>query len=159
MFGTLALSGPGLVRSPPADAARPAAATAPCRARPVDAVLPVWARAGFHPAATRMHFELGSRGEIAALLFAFPLLSPPSTVRANKILWVSRVATDGSPLVITARRMEGSEYTGAPVRRIVTGGPGPSIVDLPTPGCWRLDLAWSGHRDRLDVAFVAHTAD
>jgi hypothetical protein len=35
----------------------------------------------------------------------------------------------------------------------VRGGPGPSIVDLPSPGCWALTLRWSGHVDHLDLEY------
>jgi hypothetical protein len=37
--------------------------------------------------------------------------------------------------------------------RVVPGGPGPSIVNLPQAGCWRLTLAWSGQTDTLDLAY------
>jgi len=37
----------------------------------------------------------------------------------------------------------------------VPGGPGPSIVDLPAPGCWTLHLTWSGHTDELKLRYVA----
>jgi hypothetical protein len=39
------------------------------------------------------------------------------------------------------------------VERKVAGGPGPSTVDLPHPGCWELALAWSGRKDRLRLAY------
>jgi hypothetical protein len=50
--------------------------------------------------------------------------------------------------------MRGRRLLGAPVHRRVEGGPGPSGVDLPRAGCWRLRLRWSGHTDRLDVRYV-----
>jgi hypothetical protein len=37
----------------------------------------------------------------------------------------------------------------------VPGGPGPSIIDLPAPGCWTLHLSWSGHTDKLKLHYVA----
>jgi hypothetical protein len=37
----------------------------------------------------------------------------------------------------------------------VPGGPGPSIINLPAPGCWTLHLSWSGHRDELKLRYVA----
>jgi hypothetical protein len=55
--------------------------------------------------------------------------------------------------------MQGSELLGKPVMRQVTGGPGPSIVDLPAAGCWRLTLTWRQDpgrrqvRDTLDLAY------
>jgi hypothetical protein len=35
------------------------------------------------------------------------------------------------------------------------GGPGPSITDLPAPGCWTLRLSWSGHTDELKLRYMA----
>ncbi len=54
--------------------------------------------------------------------------------------------------------MIGSKPAGAVVRRQVTGGPGPSIINLPAPGCWQLDLRWSGHSDTMAVVYVANRA-
>ena len=36
---------------------------------------------------------------------------------------------------------------------VLHGGPGPSIVDLPTAGCWRITASWSGQRDRLELDY------
>ncbi|MDM4780918.1 MULTISPECIES: hypothetical protein [unclassified Micromonospora] len=33
------------------------------------------------------------------------------------------------------------------------GWPGPSIVDLPAAGCWRLRLDWSGRTDMIDLVY------
>ncbi|MEE3921497.1 hypothetical protein V2I01_34350 [Micromonospora sp. BRA006-A] len=54
-----------------------------------------------------------------------------------------------TPLVITATR----DGTDTPVVREVAGGPGPSIVDLPAAGCWRLRLDWSGRTDTMDLVY------
>lgn len=59
----------------------------------------------------------------------------------------------GHPLKITAR-------LGSDRSRVVRiswpadSSPGeiyPSDVDLPRPGCWRLELAWGSHRASIDV--------
>jgi hypothetical protein len=36
----------------------------------------------------------------------------------------------------------------------VRGGPGPSGINLPAPGCWRLALRWSGRTDELDLQYA-----
>jgi len=113
-------------------------------------VLPRWARTGFSAAKPRIPYLLGDHGSIAAILFAQPLTAPPSADHNNKILWVSRVA-DGSSLRITATLQDGSTTA----TRVVAGGPGPSIIDLPRPGCWHLTLQWAGRTDSLDLAYVA----
>lgn len=138
----------------PAGGARHATAPAPCRAAVATGVLPVWARAGFSSPRPRIPHVLGRSGRVVAILFGYPLRSPTAPGRNNKILWVSR-AYPGRPaaLWIKAQRMEGTTAIGAPAERVVQGGPGPSLVDMPSPGCWRLTLSWSGRRDVLDLAW------
>jgi hypothetical protein len=120
-------------------------------------VLPGWARGGFSDPAVRLPHVLGASRKIAAILFGYPLLSPPPRDHTNKILWVSRTATDpSSDLRIAAQRMTGSRFVGSPVQRMVLGGPGPSIINLPSSGCWRLMLRWSGQVDGLDLQYAAN---
>ncbi len=134
--------------------ARPASAGA-CRGRAPVGVLPTWARGGFSDPRPRMPYVLGREGLIAAILWGQPLRSPPARDHNNKILWVSRAAAvPGSDLRISAQRMDGSRPVGTPVARRVAGSPGPSIIDLPAAGCWRLTLRWSGRRDTLDLRYV-----
>ena len=33
--------------------------------------------------------------------------------------------------------------------------PGPSIVDLPRPGCWRMKLRWGTYTDMITLPYVA----
>ena len=113
-------------------------------------VLPGWARTGFSEPRPRMPYVMGDSGAIAAILFAQPLTSPPSPDHSNKILWVSRV-DDGSSLRVTATLLDGS----ATATRVVDGGPGPSIIDLPDPGCWHLTLQWGDNSDTLNLAYLA----
>lgn len=132
------------------------ASAGPCAAHVVVSAIPSWARGGFSDPNRHMHFEVGRDGKIVALLWAYPLLSPPPTTHNNKILWVSHIQTNGSALQIGAQRMTGSKPVGPAVYRHVAGGPGPSIIDLPVSGCWRLDLRWSGQRDSLDLDYAAN---
>ena len=126
-----------------------------CDAAVVHGVLPSWARAGFSDPRPRMPYELGRAGKIAAILWADPLRSPPPQDHNNKILWVSRtIPSAPTALWIHAQRMTGSHAVGLPVTRVVKGGPGPSIIDLPAAGCWRLSLAWSGRTDTLDLQYA-----
>ncbi len=125
-----------------------------CRAEVVVGVLPMWARAGFRDPNPQMPYVLGQAEEIAGILFGNPLRSPPRKGRNNKVLWVSHVpTTPGSDLLISAQRMTGSEPVGSLVTRKVIGGPGPSIINLPSAGCWRLTLRWSGQIDMLDLRY------
>jgi hypothetical protein len=104
-----------------------------------------------------MPYVAGDHGDIVAILFGQPLTAPPSADRNdnnNKILWVSRPTQEPiTDLRIDARLIGGASTA----ERVVPGGPGPSIVDLPEPGCWHLTLMWSGHTDTLDIAYLPLT--
>lgn len=128
-------------------------ATRPCSPMVKKGMLPAWARAGFH-GSTRVPHVLGRSGGIIGILFQYPLKAPPPTDRNDKILWVSRLSyTWRATLRISAQRMNGTRPVGAPVKTSVKGGPGPSSVDLTTPGCWRLSLDWAGHSDTVDLQY------
>ncbi len=141
----------------PAPTAAPSRSAAGCAATVREDTLPTWARAGFSdPAPSGIPYVLGARGNILGVVFGYPLTAPPSdTGRQNKILWVASPAAEGSgsaaspDLTIVARL----DNSGEEVRREVPGGPGPSIVDLPRPGCWHLALRWAGRSDTLDLRY------
>lgn len=105
-----------------------------------------------------MRHIVGDNGEIAAVLFGYPYHAPAAAEgHGNKILWVAKEpkgAQGSGPdakLTITAR-LAGS---GQVASRSVAGGPGPSLIDMPKPGCWQFTLSWPGHSDRLDIEYLA----
>lgn len=113
--------------------------------------LPEWARTGFSWDGSGTKHVYGDRGDIMAILFGWPLTSPPAPDRGNKILWVSREPVAlGDQLTITAV-LDG---TAERAEQTVAGGPGPSLVDLPRPGCWHVTLAWSGRTDTMDLTYA-----
>jgi hypothetical protein len=126
----------------------------PCSSQVRSGVLPVWMRYGFAPN-TRITHVVGQRGAIGAVLWNKPLNSPPAQHTNNKILWVPRhLSKSVAPLWIKMQKMDGNKAVGPPVRRIIATGPGPSYVDAPSAGCWRLTLTWSGRKDTLDLSYV-----
>lgn len=139
----------------PAATTATASAVTGCGSRVETGSLPDWADAGFSGDA-RVPHVFGAKGDIVAVLFAHPLRQVRDDGSNNKILWVARAATTSpdpvapATLVITAR-LDG---TDTQVIREVPGGPGPSIIDLPRAGCWRLDLSWSGHTDTMDLVYA-----
>jgi len=135
--------------SPASPSASPASA-APCRPVVRTDALPTWARAGFTGDGDGIPYVMSRAGDILGVLFGTPLNAPPAPDHNNKILWVSHAPVSGGDLLITAKR-DGTTDT---VERKVTGGPGPSIVDLPEAGCWRLTLRWSGHTDTMDLLYA-----
>jgi hypothetical protein len=98
-----------------------------------------------------MPYVMGDRGDIVAILWSEhdPLVVPPAAERNNKILWVARVSSAG-PLKMRAR-LTGS---GASAARRVDGGPGPSVIDLPAPGCWSFDLTWGEQHDHVRLEYA-----
>jgi hypothetical protein len=138
----------------PGTAQAAAAASNGCAGQPPVSPLPVWARSGFSPPDQAIPHVTGEAGDIVAILWADrdALHSPSLQGRSNKILWVSRIPPAApDPLVITATLAGGTRT----VIVSVPGGPGPSIIDLPAPGCWTLHLSWSGHTDELKLRYVA----
>jgi hypothetical protein len=150
-----ALAASVLAAAPTPAAPAAGSSVSACHSAVHKGVLPTWARTGFSDPRPKLPHVLGRSGEIAALIFGYPLRSPPGKDRANKILWVSRRTVKPlSDLRIHAQRMDGRRHVGRPVNRVVVGGPGPSGIDLPAPGCWRLTLRWSGRIDHLDLRYA-----
>lgn len=117
--------------------------------------LPVWARKGFLRGESQRHM-IGDKGEIAAVLFGYPYHAPAAEGRANKILWVAKDAQGAADLgpddrLTIKARLAGTNEVAT---RSVAGGPGPSDIDMPKPGCWTFSLSWPGHSDSLDVEYL-----
>ena len=107
--------------------------------------LPTWARTGFTPAGLHAPHEVSDHGRIVAVLFAsLRVHQPPGT--HNKVLWVAK--TGAGPLHIRAQ-LEGTS------RRVTRTVPeiGPSYVNLPAAGCWRMNLSWSPYRDTIALRY------
>lgn len=136
---------------------------AECRAVTRGDVLPPWARTGFSDARPRVTHVTSAHGRMVAILFGSALYSPPSQEVNNKILWVGKPLetpvqgdAEGGPTSLTIEaQLAGTDTV---VRRTVEGGPGPSIIDLPLAGCWRLTLQWGpdpAQQDTMDLRYVA----
>ncbi len=129
---------------------KPPPAQAACVTKIETGALPVWARAGFSGDGSGNPHVFSKNGDMLGVLFGDPLKAPPAADHGNKILWVSRLPiTTPSDFTIVAK-LDG---TGETVQPEVGPAPGPSIVDLPRPGCWRLTLRWSGHEDSMDLTY------
>lgn len=69
---------------------------------------------------------------------------------SNKVLWVGGLTS------IVAHRLDDPKVTA---RFEFPNGAGPSTIDLPSPGCWRLELQWSGRmRASIDLPVAPATA-
>jgi hypothetical protein len=128
--------------------------SAPCRSEVTREALPEWARGGFSFDGSGVPHVFSERGDLIAVLFNYPPTSSTKPGEGTKILWKSRLPQEpAQPLRIEAT-LDGSTTT---VTREISGGAGPSLVQLPTAGCWRLALSWSGHQDRMTLQFRSNT--
>jgi hypothetical protein len=101
---------------------------------------PVWAQGGFvnHVKGTpwSVPWALGSGGNAVAFLFARQLVagsSPRVDGTSNKVAWE---ANGNAPNFV----VEGTPP--AATQAVVTVNGGPSIVDVPSAGCWKFHLTW-----------------
>jgi hypothetical protein len=80
--------------------------------------------------------------EVVGVLFATELVAKGDRPdgSTNKILWVTRAPISSSQLTVHARPVD----AGAPVVTFQLQGNQqfPSIIDLPSPGCWLIDISW-----------------
>jgi hypothetical protein len=143
----------GASQAPSASAASSSPIAGFCESTVDMGVLPTWARAGFSDPEPALPHVMSRSGDIVAILFGYPLSSPPRANMNNKILWVLQ-AGPTSPVAISAQRMDAATPVGAAVERRLDGGFGPSIVDLPDIGCWRLTLAFADRTDTIDLEYV-----
>jgi len=97
---------------------------------------PLWAQGGWtHAKGTPwpVPWAIAVPGDAVAFVFANELVagsSPRSDGSANKVLWVVK---DPKSFVVEGRPL-------GQAQPVVTVDGGPSIVDLPTPGCWTFQV-------------------
>ena len=118
----------------------------PCRSTVVTGVLPVWARGGFSDPQPVMPYVTSAGGGIVAILWE-PLTGPPASADGDKVLWVWRNPAEATSVRAVAR-LNG---TGPALPRFATDVTGPSAVSLPSAGCWRVSITWTGGSDTIDL--------
>jgi hypothetical protein len=138
---------PPSVSSSPGPAATSMPAVGGCSGTPVStAEPPVWAQGGFSIARGTpwVPWALGKPGDAVAYLFATQLVAegrrPDGT--SNKVLWVVRDSA--------ARAWVQGHPLGRSQPAVTIDG-GPSIVDVPTAGCWTFQVSWGSHPSRTSV--------
>jgi hypothetical protein len=119
-----------------------------CVGSVAERVVPVWARTGFSDPEPVATYAIGQGGDMVAILFGRALHAPVDPAENNKVLWVPRVGGAG-PLHIRAV-LQGSDETAD----VDLPGVGPSYVDMPRAGCWRMTLTWDGHQDVVELPYV-----
>jgi hypothetical protein len=118
---------------------------------------PAWTRSAQPPA---IRYALSAGGQAAAYLFGYPLRAGSPQNPDDKVLWVMRRPRDGQPLRLTGRLLGPAGPRTVSSTWPADSAPGeiyPSIVNVPVPGCWQFTLTWNGHRDSVDLRYVART--
>jgi hypothetical protein len=95
-------------------------------------------------------------GNAVAFLFADPLRAGEPENPANKILWVVKEPRDGADLVITGHPLDADAPTVAQ-SEAADSSPGeiyPSIVNVPSSGCWKFTLQWNGNTDTIELPYA-----
>jgi len=88
-------------------------------------------------------------------IFGYPLKAGARTNGANKILWVVGIPRDGSDLHVTGHPQNATKPT-IDQTFPANSSPGeiyPSIVDVPTAGCWHFDLSWGKNKTSVDLVY------
>jgi hypothetical protein len=142
----------------PAAVASPSPIAASCAATSISrGEAPAWLdQASGHNSPVGVPFAIDGAQTVVGFLFGNPLRAGHPENPANKILWIVRFPRDGSDLTINAHP-EGSATPVVKVVQPANSGPGeiyPSIVDMPTAGCWVMDLAWGSHRATLALPYA-----
>ena len=119
--------------------------------------MPAWVDvAGGHNNPKGVPFTIDQAQTVAAYIWGYPLRAGHPETPSNKIMFVVRAPRGGSDLTITAHPL-GAATPAVKVVQAANSGPGeiyPSIVDVPTAGCWTLDLAWGPHKATLDLPYA-----
>ncbi len=153
--GTVA---PAAEASSPPPSASPLVAAASCAGTVISqGAVPAWVDvAGGHNNPIGVPFAIDNAQTVAAYLWGNPLRAGHPENPSNKIMFVVRAPREGSDLTINAHPL-GAPTPAVKVVQPANSGPGeiyPSVVDVPTAGCWVLDLSWGSHKATLDLAYA-----
>jgi hypothetical protein len=103
--------------------------------------LPAWADVG----GGGIPWAVGRPPEVVGVVFATELVAKGERPdgSANKILWLTRAPISPSQLTLRAQSADAATpVVNLSVPRVAGYQQFPSIVDLPTPGCWQIKVSW-----------------
>jgi len=167
-LATIAVSAVALACSGanPTTSSSPYVATSPSRAQPTSGgcgstqarvgAVPAWLDAAAGHNVPQLPYVIAVPASAAGFLFARPLRAGHPENPANKILWVVRTPRQGSSLEVDGHPL-GSAGPIVHQSQPADSFPGeiyPSIIDVPTSGCWRFMLQWATDRAEVDLNYV-----
>ena len=119
--------------------------------------VPGWLdEAGGHNNPTGLRYVIGHPALAAGFLFGNPLRVGHPENPANRILWVVRTPRQGSQLVVDGHPL-GATEPQVHLAQPANSSPGeiyPSIVDVPTAGCWQFDLRWAHSHAQVELNYI-----
>jgi hypothetical protein len=126
-----------------------------CGATPIyQGGIPAWLEeAGAHNNPGQTPYVVASPEVAAGFLFANPLRAGKPENPANKILWVTRTVNRGALSVVAHPIGSSSPVVNAEAMPASPGYIYPSIIDVPSAGCWRISLSWEGNHADLDLQY------
>ena len=148
-----------LVDVPPSPAAHPASGG--CGATTVyEGSPPEWLvdAAGGSGAPSTLPYFSSTPGLIGGFIFGYPLRAGHPDNPTNKVLWAVATARNGAALNVVGHP-QGATTPVVTYSFPDNSSPGeiyPSIVDVPSPGCWTFTLSWGGAQAQIQLAFVAY---
>lgn len=134
-----------------------AAASQGCASTPIQHdVVPAWlyAAAGQN-VPVGVPYAIASPPTAAGFIFPNPPRAGHPSNPANKILWVVTGSRNGAPLQLDGHLL-GSTAPAVHMSEPANAGPGeiyPSIVDVPTAGCWQFTLHWATGQTTIDLEY------
>lgn len=87
-------------------------------------------------------WAVGRPPEVVGVMFATELVAKGERPdgSTNKVLWLTRAPIASSQLTLHAQPADAA--TPVVTLRLAGYQQFPSIVDLPYPGCWRINISW-----------------
>ena len=120
---------------------------------------PAWLiqAAGGSSAPSGVPYVVATPAIAGGFIFGYPLRAGHPDNPTNKILWVVRNPREGSQLELDGRPL-GAELPTVHFAEPANSSPGevyPTIVDVPTAGCWQFSLHWAQNQADIQLAYVA----
>jgi hypothetical protein len=134
----------------------PSIVTAGCGSTPVlSGHQPAWLvdAAAYNPPS--LPYVIATPAIAAGYVFGYPLTSGRKSP-SNKILWVVGKPRNGSGLELIVHPV-GASTPVSEQSEPPDSSPGeiyPSIVDVPFPGCWHVELTWDGNTAAVDLLYA-----
>ena len=113
--------------------------------------------AGGPAAPSTIPYVSSPSGLIGGFIFGYPLRAGTPANRASKILWAVATTRNGASLEIQGH----PQHASTPVvtyRFPDNASPGeiyPSIVEVPSPGCWAFTMSWGTSQAEVQLSFAA----